>query len=336
MKYSLFFSILMVLCVANIQAMQRPHQSPAETQLRRQVDECMRGGELFLTQARQLIAMTVPFERLKKLKIDKINLKVKIEQLVHSMQHGFAPVARELQPKCNQLLQRIQDAANRYIEPYILRLHGLPSVRLPQTLNGKAILQGQLPLVYGFSCVYNALKFACDVEAAICGINNPYTDMDAFKRKCRSFSSPRAIDPIDGVTHETELALANYHLSLQPVYHLFSQDNVIHVLDEDYLGIPQEADPDVKRMLKQNEQLLFDSIKDRLKQRTDAVFHFICSVKANNEWHAIYMGLVQKNNRRALYIFDNLNEQIHEGSLAKHYVDFLCDTFNISGRADFF
>lgn len=220
-------------------------------------------------------------------------------------------------------------------------------IAMPQDLQKRAVHHVHVTPLYDFCCGYNALKSACDIEAS-CGFNNPFSNTQAFRSTCMNYLGQ--INPLDPVYNHTMEALAQI-LALQQGHLLHKRNNSIviaHSTGVTYRYNDGDSQATIERKQREayyakNKQT-FDRIKDRLRASNDEykVVHFFCNIRPYDDiGHMILITFVENATGRGLYVFDNLNHpirptsQIAEATETRHFVDYLCDVFNVSERNRF-
>lgn len=213
---------------------------------------------------------------------------------------------------------------------------------LPTSINSKAIYHVEAHQLDKWSCGYNALFNACNLEQAI-GLDNPCSKFEKFSEICTAFIQRKKRKSTDAMS-SSEFEDLPYKLKLSRAQYLGldKTGNVKPDLDEDvYIRATpgmsgSEIEDSLTKEKKRREEALIQSLQREFGNNDDYCMHFFCHVIADDSGHGILITLVQKDRfNRALYIFDNLNMPITEDSENKKYIDFLCTIFGISFQESF-
>ncbi len=207
---------------------------------------------------------------------------------------------------------------------------------VPSSISSKAVYHMQAHQIDEWSCGYNALFNACNLENTL-GFKNSYSNFKQFNELCTAFIRRTHKGPRDGISNMDIEKLAT-QCKLQNIVYLNNGGGKIAPLLNSPTTITIRADiPDyevqrlLERAITKREQALLTELKKELEGKKLYCIHFVCHVFAKGEDHCILVSLVQKDgSHRGLYIFDNMNSPIQEGSEIKRYIDFLCTTFKVS------
>lgn len=216
---------------------------------------------------------------------------------------------------------------------------------LPRSLSSKAVYHKETYQLDDFSCGYNVLFNACNLEK-VCSFPNKFYQYPLFEKTCKKYTALNKLQPKSSASNHDIDCLARVYLGTQPLYVLgFNQAGDIQPLFSDPteithpMGISQaEIDRRLKKAIEQRSDDLFESIKDRLLKSRAAyytIIHFACIVQDEDVPHVLLVSLVQNRSGKALYIFDNLNRKISDRSPTKCYIDFLCEMFAINKKNQF-
>lgn len=213
---------------------------------------------------------------------------------------------------------------------------------IPPSISSKAVYHVRAHQIDEWSCGYNALFNACNLEHTL-GFKNPYSTFKNFKELCTTFIRKTRKGPRDGISNVAIEKLAA-QCKLQKVTYLNvnGYGTIVPLLNSP-TTVTVRADlsnSEVQALLdhavKKREDAVLKELKKELETKKMLCIHFICHVFAKGEDHCILVSLVQKNGLyRGLYIFDNMNIPIKENTEIKQYIDFLCITFKVSSLEAF-
>lgn len=195
-------------------------------------------------------------------------------------------------------------------------------LELPESLSEKAVHQPYVYAARDFACCYNAIFNACNVEVC-CGYRNPYEDYSFFKLECLKILRTLNKDPL-GAANDLVTDVISKPMLTAPFHNLVLIKN--RVLPFSQWKVPDdEAD--------RAGTLMVSTIQDYLRKATKpcTIVHFFCFIHEIK--HCLVMTLVQNSTGRGLYIFDNDNKFMHAAT--KKFVDFLCDSFEVSPKNAF-
>jgi hypothetical protein len=210
---------------------------------------------------------------------------------------------------------------------------------LPSSFGSRAIYHVEAHQINTWSCGYNALFNACNLEHFL-GVSNKYRDFAKFSQLCTAFLQRVSKKKRDGISNVEIEGLA-LSLGLGKVYYLSpdQKGEVVPLLESStFITVPAsmssaQANRLLEQAVKKREQALYSAIHQKLKVQKDVCVHFVCHVRARREDHCILLSLVQKKGKdRALYIFDNLNGKVTDRSYIKPYIDFISKTFQVSSE----
>lgn len=209
---------------------------------------------------------------------------------------------------------------------------------LPKSVQSKAVYHVKAYQLDKWSCGYNALFNACNIEQYLTK-SNKFSNYPLFNHFCSAYLKSKKMDPSKASNNRTLEELAK-HLKLQKFQYLVEDKaKGVHPLISGVrisypAGLPK-AKIAIKLQEAKNkkEQEKIKEIKDYLKKNKGKICcaHFVCHIVALGGPHGILITLVQnKQGDRALYVYDNMNLSIHENSLTKKYINYLCKEFNVS------
>ncbi len=216
-------------------------------------------------------------------------------------------------------------------------------LELPRSFETKAIYHKKAYQLDEFSCGYNVLFNACNLERT-CNLANRFSEYALFKKTCTSYILKNKLKPKDAVYNNQLSLLAEDYLGMQQLCVLGFEGNQICPLFTTPTQITyfwsisqQEKEHRLKQAMIARGQELLASIKDRLDNDHSryTMVHFVCNLRLAESKHWILITLVQNRTGRALYIFDNANRKIEESSQSKRYIDFLVEQFGISPKKQF-
>jgi hypothetical protein len=216
-------------------------------------------------------------------------------------------------------------------------------ISLPSTFSSRAVYYHPVEQLDRFSCGYNVLFNAANVEH-ICGFTNNMHEYSLFEQTVLSYLRTKGIAPKQASTNRITEHLAQRVLHLQPFYHLRFRDKksgpvvplFSYEISVEYpRGTPKhEVNRRLDKAFEEHEQEILARIQTYLASASkQVVVHFLCYLTSSQgNRHGILMSLIQNTTGRGLYIFDNMNEKITAGSDASKFIEFLCTRFNVSSR----
>lgn len=208
---------------------------------------------------------------------------------------------------------------------------------LPEALDNQAVYHVKAHQVDDFCCGYNCLYNACNIEE-MCGIPNCFSDYTIFKETCLGHLAYKNINPKDPVFNSTLEIISKEYLGLQKRYYTEYNCKRACGFHVEYLPpLPKNAEvhqkPCMHVLPADRAQELFTRIRYRLNTSNNPqdIVHFMFGA----DKHIILISLIQNPTGRGLYIFDNTNTAITEGSKTKLFIDYLCKFFCISLKNQF-
>lgn len=204
---------------------------------------------------------------------------------------------------------------------------------LPASVNHKAVYYKKSQQLPNWSCGYNGLFRACELEG------NAYRDFNTFSAFCLPHVTALGLRPTAGARVD-QLKVIAQKLGLQKFQGLIidEYDNIVPAHEGKFFYKYNSGDSSYRQekakqqALAQVQQNIISELKNYLAQRKNNItyIHFMCHVWANGEDHGILMSLVQNTQGgRSLYIYDNLNGLINEYCTAKRYIDYIAETFSV-------
>jgi hypothetical protein len=211
---------------------------------------------------------------------------------------------------------------------------------LPASISTKPVYYEKVEQLKDMSCGYNALFNACKIEKRL-GRDNLNNDFNRFKNICLSYLKTIGRDPKASATNNILEDLGK-QLGLQRIHYLNidNKNNIMPVFSTPikvtyFAGTPkQEVNRLLEEAMKKRVDNLWISLKREMDRSSNTFFiHFLCHMIVDGEGHAILASVVKNSQgRKALYIFDNMNNSITEYSPQKKYIDHLCSKLNIVGQ----
>lgn len=187
---------------------------------------------------------------------------------------------------------------------------------VPHSLRNKAVYYERVRQLNNFCCGYNALYNACKLEQKL-GIANPYSDVKRFENLCLPYIASRGYRPKDNAyTHIIKELSVKLNLTHLESVGLRGRNNNSLIVHSCYHP---------------------DQTMQALKQKLNApstrtkVIHFVCIFQLPNGPHGVLVSLVKDSQEQiSLHLFDNLNNQLTEGSELKRCIDALITYFGVS------
>lgn len=212
--------------------------------------------------------------------------------------------------------------------------------QVPSPLANRAIYHPVVHQLNLFSCGYNALFNAANFEEW-CGFPNPAHRYTIFKNLTLSYLNKKGHRPDRSSDNTITEELGRSILQLQPLYHLsFYKDDRTTIVPpgEVHISYPEGTSEYEKQRL--FAQAFMKMGKEHIRQcrvhleqhKAAAVIHFICYVRSREGKHIILISLYQNSSGRALYLFDNSNEQLSKEHDTVRYLSYLCQQFGISDK----
>ncbi len=213
---------------------------------------------------------------------------------------------------------------------------------VPQSLANHAIWYKETRQLNRFSCGFNAAFNACNFEQC-CGFHNPFSNYAAFERIGSFYANSWGKHPKASLYNYEVTALAE-KIAKQAIFPFtVKQGRVSPLFDTPtnytypHGSSKREKDACAKRAVEAREAQLIKGIRKELAAIANktAIIHFGCFVKSRGEGHIVLVSLLQNWTGRGLYIFDNMNAPLVEGSDLNSIIEHLKVTFNISARNQF-
>ncbi len=211
---------------------------------------------------------------------------------------------------------------------------------VPRSVADRAVYYVKSTQLDDFSCAYNALFNACNLDRA-CGVPNRFADYSQFSRISSAYARSEGLNPKGSTSTRNSDDLALNHLRMKNVCNLGFKDARIIPLFDLHARISitgRESKAEQQRMFQREFERQQEAFIDSIKYQFDAaagltrVMHFVCTVQDGGTGHAVLVSLVQNSTGRGLYIFDNLNRRISENSEIMRYIHYLSDRFSVSSR----
>lgn len=193
---------------------------------------------------------------------------------------------------------------------------------LPASLAHKKVYHLQTKQIDGWSCGYNCLYNACRLEQQVSG-NNIYHNLHLFNNRCLPTVQANGLNPMASSTLEDIQALSGL-LDLQYTDILSVENNQSNFFIRLFYKHHDNGSSDKARQ----RRVLIEKYSNILRTSAGKMvkIHFMCHIPG----HALLMTVVQRvDGSRSLYIQDNLNDAIYEGSQTKMHIDFICRNFGI-------
>lgn len=215
-------------------------------------------------------------------------------------------------------------------------------IPLPSSLATHAVFYKKSRQLNAFSCGYNTLFNAANLEQTY-GFHNPYSNYAAFESICRPYAQQYGYKP-RGPLYNTDISNLAKKLLTQNIINLtLKNERIIPLFDTStHYSYPHGSSKRTikliaRKAVQDRAHKLIEKVRQHLSQNSDhtQIVHFGCFVKDDGEGHIILATLVQNKSGRGLYIFDNMNEKIKEGSDIKYVIDYLTVTFEISPKHQF-
>lgn len=220
---------------------------------------------------------------------------------------------------------------------------------LPRSIASKAVYYVKSQQLDDFSCSYNALFNACNIDYRS-GLSNKFFDYRLFSGASLAYAKSHGLNPKGATSTKSTDDLAVNYLGMKNLCNLgFEGNKIIPFRDVHsqiwYSGKPSKAE--IKEMHNREYERQRNEFMDGIKKQLDAaagltrVMHFICTVhdasdrRDRNSGHAILVSLVQNSSGRALYIFDNMNGRIAENSDIMKFIHYLLAKYSISTDKQF-
>lgn len=216
---------------------------------------------------------------------------------------------------------------------------------LPQSLAAKPITYELVKQIDGFSCGYNVLFNACNLETRF-GKFNCHSNLTNFSNCVVAHLSSKGIHPAatsSGVILEPLAVLLNLQ---NFTYLMFHKDNPMayktpvlcgNTSFSYQLGATEE---EISRLMDaaviKRATDRFDNLALQLDAASGLFFmHFGCNVVSLGTKHLVLVSIVKNaNGERAMYIFDNMNQPINQDSQIMVYIDYLRNKFGIDSVVD--
>lgn len=211
---------------------------------------------------------------------------------------------------------------------------------LPKSVNAGAVYYVKTQQLDDFSCSYNALFNACNVDKS-CGISNGFSDYGPFSQVSMAYVKSHGLKPKGSASTNDTDELAVKYLKMKNTCNLGFDDKKIIPLLHWHAQITltgRESKAEQEKMFEREFDRQRQEFFEKIKQQFDSaggltrVMHFICTVQDGRTGHAVLVSLVQNETGRGLYIFDNLNRKISENSQIMRYVHHLSTRYNVSSR----
>lgn len=210
---------------------------------------------------------------------------------------------------------------------------------LPKSIVSRAVYHVKTHQINDFCCGYNCLYNACNLETA-CGIANHYSIYGIFKDACMRYLKSEKIDPMANVYNTTLRTLSRQILGLQQQCFMIHDPQYPQGFRMEFRectkGTGRDHHEALRACIQKDSERTIDAltkIRDRLNKSRQPyeVVHFIFCADS----HAVLISVVQNVTGRGLYVFDNMNYMIYEGSKTKLFLDYLCAFFSISQKSSF-
>lgn len=203
---------------------------------------------------------------------------------------------------------------------------------LPDNLANKQVEYVKTKQLDGWSCGYNALLNACNVEQKV-GNKNPYTKEKVFKNKLASVIASMGKHPRQSTSNKN-LAKLSKKLNLKRTASLHLVNGKSELLLPKSVGVSFPGGTSKAKI----QQLLKQAKADRQKRQLNklvsyfngkskkAAVHFFSSVPG----HWILTSVVKDNNgKKSIQVRDNLNRPIGDHSPIKKHIEFIANKFGI-------
>lgn len=212
---------------------------------------------------------------------------------------------------------------------------------LPASLADKAVYHVKARQINGWSCGYNVLFNACNVEQFFAKSNKNH-DYNEFAKVCLPYLKSINRNPKASSNNHVMEKLSKY-LKLQKFsYFSFNKSKESAPLISGPVKIVfpgKTSKAKIKLLLdaawKKRQQEYVSQLKKTLSDAkgNPAFVHIACHISSTDGGHAVLASIVQDPaGKRALYIFDNMNILVKDGSQMKRHIDTLCSTFNIGSK----
>lgn len=210
-------------------------------------------------------------------------------------------------------------------------------IELPKSLEGKSVYHIKSWQLNDWSCGYNVLFNACNLEKIFTKNNNSH-DYDIFSKKVLEYLKIKNKNPKGSASNKMLdrlseiLGLEKYQFlvikdqKIKPIFSTSTKITFYHGTTQDQINaLMQQA-------IEKREKDCIVDLKNYINKPKDLKFlHLFCQIKDQSINHLVLMSVIENRNKiRSLFIFDNVNLLVKENSQLKKYIDFICAEFKIS------
>jgi hypothetical protein len=215
---------------------------------------------------------------------------------------------------------------------------------LPKEFANLEIFHFYSPQINHLACGYNDLFYAYSIEKYLYKGELDKIDQNRFfntikRLKYKENNNLIKKDDFSYITNNHMLLLSKA-LGLKEYNYIYIEDKNIYFYISNEIRIitkrfytKQDIENIFKNYIKGQTYNKIRYLKDKLyKNKKLYIIHFFCHIENgdNNNNHVILLTLIQKNNRKSLYIFDNLNQIIQPNSQHYKYIKYINKNFKIS------
>lgn len=226
---------------------------------------------------------------------------------------------------------------------WLIQSDAIGTIQVPKSLDAYAVFHVKVKQLNEFSCGYNAIFNAANVQQW-CGYANYMSDFSRFRQACFDFTSAHGLKRKAALNNKRIEDLARQMgIPSIAIFHLDERRAVAPLLSKEVYVTFRSGTPEseIRHLLeneyKRQQTAYVNSLKTDLGGSTSFPYiqHIVCIVYVNGVSHGILASVIKNSTGCGLYIFDNTNRLISEGSEIRKCIAFLIETFSVSARRSY-